>query len=188
MAAPDYVPTRPGRTRSYESPPRRDRSWLPDRPGDVPDGLPEGPGFGRQGPDQGYALTLVEHLRDRVHLQPGERWDDAAAGAVLVGLKRASLFSRAPVLADIEIGFRIWGFLDESPEPELVALREELFEGVVHPHHYLEARRLEAAVPEEALRTTPESVASMHKASWRSLVDLDRIEAERAAAAAHTHD
>ncbi len=188
MAAPDYVPTRPGGPRSYESPPWREVCWLPDRPGDVPYGQPEGPGYGRQGPDQGYALVLVEHFRDRIHLQPGEDWDDAAAGAVLVGLKRASLFGRAPVLADIEVGFRIWGFLDEAPEPELVALRRELFAAVANPHHYLEAQRIPALVPDDGLRAPAQSVASTHKASWRSLIDLDRYRAQVAAAAPRDDD
>lgn len=175
MAAPDFVPVPPGRPRSYESPPRRDDPWMPERPGEVAAGQPEGLGFGWQGPDQGYALRLVKTYIDKVHLRDRESWTDVAHGAVLVGLKRASLFGRAPVIHDLDIAFRLWGFLDADPDPELVELRREMFAGVANPHHYLEARRITAAVPEDVLRQTPQTVASRQGKNWRDQLDLASI-------------
>ena len=67
VAAPDYVPTRPtDRPRRYESPPRRGNSWSPDRPADLLEGQPAGERLGSQGPDQGYALTLVHQFEGKL--------------------------------------------------------------------------------------------------------------------------
>lgn len=175
VAAPDYVPLPPNRPRVYESPPRREDSWRAQRPGDIPTGQPEGDGFGRQGPDQGYALKLVKQFADLVHLHDGERWEDAAAGCVLVGLKRASLFGRAPVRHDLEIAFRLWGYLDADAPAELVAVRRSAFDRVDNPHHYLEARRLIDAVPDDVLRQLPTRVADRYGRDWRDQLDLDAL-------------
>lgn len=183
VAAPDYVPLPPNRARVYESPPRREDSWRAQRPGDIPTGLPEGDGFGRQGPDQGYALKLVRQFADQVHLHDGERWEDAAAGCVLVGLKRASLFGRAPVRHDLEIAFRVWGYLDADTPAELVEIRRHAFDRVDNPHHYLEGRRITEAVPAEVLRQTPAQVADRYGRDWRDQLDLDVL----AGSAADTH-
>lgn len=172
MAAPDHVPVRPGTSKYYVSPPRRGDSWKAERPGDIPTGLPDGPGLGRQGPDQGYALKIVRQFEDRVHLQAGERWSDASHGCVLVALKRASIFGRAPVKHDLEIAFTLWGYLDESPDADLVELRREAFDRVDNPHHYLEARRIIDAVPEASLRATPAQARERHGADWRLPLDL----------------
>ncbi|MGI9624986.1 MAG: hypothetical protein ACR2PK_19320 [Acidimicrobiales bacterium] len=173
MAAPNYVPARPDHVKYYESPPRRDDSWRAERPGDIPAGLPEGPGLGNQGPDQGYALKLVKAFESRVHLAEGERWEDAAAGGVLVALKRASLFGRAPVTQDLEIAFSLFGFLDPSPDPELVSARRQGFDRVDNPHHYLERRRIADSVPAELLKSSPSAVASVYSDDWTALIDLD---------------
>ncbi len=175
MAAPDYVPLPPNRSRVYESPPRRDDSWRAQRPGDIPTGLPDGDGFGRQGPDQGYALKLVKAFADEVHLRDGERWEDAAAGCVLVGLKRASLFGRAPVRHDLDIAFRLWGYLDADAPDDLVAIRHDAFDRVDNPHHYLESRRIIDAVPDDVLRQLPAQVADRYARDWRDQLDLDEL-------------
>jgi hypothetical protein len=172
VAAPNYVPVTSSTSKYYESPPRRGESWLAERPGDIPDGQPGGEGLGNQGPDQGYALKLVKRFEDVVHLRSGERWEDASAGAVVVALKRASLFGRAPVQHDLEIAFRVWGFLDETVATELVVARREMFDRVDNPHHYLEARRIAEAVPVSTLRVTPAAVASKYDKDWTSLINL----------------
>lgn len=184
VSAPNYVPRSPGRPKYYESPPRRDDSWRADRPGDLAAGQPKGEGLGSQGPDQGYALKLVKQFRDEVTLTDGERWEDAAAGAVLIGLKRASLFGRAPVKPDLAVGFRIWGFLDENADPALVALRRRAFERIDNAaHHYLERRRVTDSVSADVLRRTPGAIETAHADDWSSLIDVDLF-----AAADHGHD
>ncbi len=178
VSAPNHVPSKPGRAKYYESPPRRADSWRAERPGDLADGHPDGAGLGNQGPDQGYALKLVGQFQDRVHLADGERWEDAAAGSVLVALKRASLFGRAPVIHDLEIAFRVWGFLDEEAAPELVELRRDAFERVDnHAHHYLEGRRIVDAVYDGVLRQSPAQVGRAHANDWSSLIDTDLFDA-----------
>ncbi len=176
MAAPDHVQIR-SQAKYYESPPSGRPSWWADRPGEISEGIEPGPGLGCQGPDQGYALKLVGRFEDRVRLGDGERWEDAAAGCVCVGLKRASLFGRAPVIHDLEIAFRIWGFLDESVDAELAELRRPLFARVDNPHHYLELRRIIDAVPAEELVSTPDAVARAHETNWKSLIDVDGLTA-----------
>lgn len=170
VAAPEYVPPRAiDDARIYRSAPRRAGSWTPSRPGDLPAGQPRGPRMGHPGPDQGFALLLAERLRDQLVLRPGERADDAIAGAVIVAIKRSSLFGRAPTIHDLRTAFTIWGFLDQADD-ELVARRRRLFEEVANPHHYRELQAIAAAVPDEVLRLTPEEIERRHRADWRGLL------------------
>jgi len=170
VAAPEYVPvdrTRP--IRAYQSPPRRDGSWLADRPGELTQGQPHGERLGNQGPDQGYVLSLARRFEGKLTLTTGEHERDALAGAVAVALKRASIFGRAPVVHDLTVALTIWGFLGDAPA-DLVSLRKPLFEEVAHPHHYAEQRRIADLVPDDVLRKTPAQVTEAHRADWRSLV------------------
>ncbi len=174
MAAPEFVPVRPlDDVRAYSSPPRRPDSWRADRPGDLTGGQPAGPLFGHPGPDQGYALGLARRFEGRLNLGEGEHETDALAGCVLVALKRASLFGRAPVIHDLTVALTVWGYLDDQPPPDLVALRKKLFEEVANPNHYLEQRRIVDAVPSEPLSLPPTTVTERHRADWRSLLDLE---------------
>ena len=102
----------------------------------------------------------------------GEHAADAIRGCLGVGLKRASLFSRAPVVHDFTIAFTIFGFLDASAPADLVALRKRLFAGVGHGHHYTEARAIVDMVPETTLRLTPAAAASAHAADWKAALGL----------------
>jgi len=173
MAAPEYVPAKPmDEVRAYESPPRRPGSWLARRPGDLQTGQPHGRNFGNPGPDQGYALRLASLVKDRIRLQPGEDLDDVIHGAVPVALKRAAMMGRAPVVHDLLIAFRVWGFLDDEPDAELVRLRREVFGEVAHAGHYRERLRIAALVPETTLRMTPGEVERAHASDWRSLLDV----------------
>lgn len=174
MSAPVFVPVEPlAAVRTYESPPRRPDPWLAVRPGDLTGRQPLGDRLGVPGPDQGYALKLADDLF-RAKLITGDvRPDDAIAGCVGVALKRAALFGRAPVAHDLRAAFTIWGFLDVSPDPELVALREEWFAEVHHAHHHAERRRIVDAVPAEVLaRPYTDIEAEYASSGWRSLIDL----------------
>jgi len=171
MAAPEYVPIDPvADPRSYRSPPRRPESWLTDRPAEVGGaGQPRGELLGNQGPDQGYALRLVRLFEGKLHLQKGEDEHDAIAGCVGVALKRASLFGRAPVVHDLTVAFTTWGFLDDAPDPELVGLRRDLFEGAGHPHHYALRQAIVDTAPESTLRLLPDQAADAYASDWRAL-------------------
>jgi hypothetical protein len=174
MAAPEYVPVRPGRAdKAYESPPRRPDPWLATRPGEVVDdgAQPEGPDLGYQGPDQGYALKLANGLRDSLHLSGHESADDAVAGSVAIALRRASQYGRAPVIHDVKLAFNLFGFLDEDAPTDLVEFRGPVFEELSNPHHYFEVRRLAGRIPEATLRMTPDDVRAK-RAEWRTLLGV----------------
>ena len=168
MAAPKFAHTRD--QKYYESPDVVPDRWSPDRPG-VVDGLqPVGERMGAMGPDQGFALTIAHKLAPRLRVTEDERLDDAIRGCVNIALRRASLFSRAPVVHDLNIAFTIWGFYDEQPPDDLLARRAELFEGVGNVnHHYAEGRLIADLVPEATLRMTPAEAESAYPARWREL-------------------
>lgn len=155
--------------RSYESPPRRSDSWTPARPADFAGEhrQPTGDLLGNPGPDQGYALKLARLLEPELQLAEGEHAKDALAGIVAVGVKRASVLGRAPVIHDLRVAATLFGFLDAGADPDLVRLRRELFEEVSHFHHYMELRRLVDLVPADVLRLTPDEVQRRYAAGWR---------------------
>jgi hypothetical protein len=177
MAAPKFSPVSPtDTTRSYESPPHVPDAWHPNRPAEIHGFQPEGSRMGYQGPDQGFAIKLANSLKSRIVLQPKESEADAVRGCLNIALRRASMFSRAPVIHDLTIAFTMWGFFDESPPAEIVELRRRLFEGVGNVvHHYDEGRVLADMVPESTLRMTPEQVARAYPGQWRELLGADPV-------------
>lgn len=166
MAAPDYVPVAQGdRPRETLDTPGHG-GWTATRPGDLAGRQPEGRWFGNQGPDQGYGLALADRFHGRLVLSEGEDTHDAVAGCLGVGLARASLFGRAPVVYDLELAFGLWGFLDPAPA-DLVEFRKPLFAGA--GHHYWDQRVIVDLVPESTLRLTP-AVVRQRLGEWRSLL------------------
>jgi len=171
VAAPEYVPS------TLESQPRRGlslppaRGWRQTRTSDIYGAQPTGPRFGAQGPDQGYVLTLLPLFRDRLELAAGEHREDVEAGCVGVALKRASLFGRAPVVYDLEVAFTMWGYLDQQPDSELLALRRRLFQAA--REEYWEQREIVDVVAEDVLRLGPDEVRRRHEADWQSLLRVD---------------
>ena len=153
MGQPPYVPHAPGKAiPHYTSPPQRHGGWRADRPGELAEGpLPAGEGFGHQGPDQGYALRLAKRFVPRLQLQAGEKPGDVLAGCVTVAMKRASLFGRAPIVADLQVAFDHWTYLDRSAPIEVVASRRELFAGAGGHDGYPIRCRIADEVPAEAL-------------------------------------
>ena len=175
MGAPEFVPTKPGDTpRVYGSPPRRPETWRADRPADFASEhrQPTGDRLGSPGPDQGYALKLATLLAPELHLTDGEHQRDALAGIVAIGLKRASILGRAPVIHDLRVAATLFGFLDPSPDAALVRLRTELFEEVGHFHHYAELRNLVDMVSADVLRQTPPQVTDRYRSDWRDQLVL----------------
>ena len=167
MAAPEYVPN------SLAQQPRRGlalppaRRWSNDRPAALGPDQPRGVALGDPGPDQGYGLLLAKRFEDRLVVDSSLSTDDAISGCLGVGLKRASLFGRAPVIHDYELAYRIWGFLGDAPS-ELVELRRPLFQGA--GKHYWEQRAIVDAVPEATLRLLHTDVATRFPAEWRTLL------------------
>lgn len=151
--------------------------WFTDRPGDFAE-RPAQPsrdfgGVGAPGPDQGYALKLVPLLRDELVVSDREDVRDAEIAVVNIGLKRASFFARAPILADLRIAATVWGLLDPQAPADLVARRAEGIEGLRHwIETYARLRAFVDTVPIETLRRTPEEIAEAYRADWRSLLVL----------------
>jgi hypothetical protein len=127
------------------------KAWRADRPGDLPDGQPRGLLFGDPGPNVGFARTIVLRNRDRFDLAPGDHFADAAAVVAELGMKRASSFGRAPVLADVERGMLVIGF--EGPVTDDVRVWRS---HVIHnaDHDYLRRRTVVDSVPIDWLRGT----------------------------------
>ncbi|WP_040493975.1 hypothetical protein [Ilumatobacter nonamiensis] len=174
MAAPKFTPVVPtDAPRAYGSPDFVPGSWAPDRPGEIVGFQPRGVGLGSPGPDQGYAIKIANSLKPELRVGERENIDDAIRGCLGVALRRASLFSRAPVVHDLTIAFTVWGFLDDEPPAELVDFRAPRFEGLRHVgHHYAEARRVVDQVPVETLKMTPAQVRDAYPGEWRSLLGL----------------
>lgn len=170
MAQPDYVPlSTADKVRAPERLPVPE-AWRPERPAELKGNThPTGAKLGTPGPDQGYALKLARQFEGRLTLAPGEHEADAIAGCVVVAMKRAALFGRAPVVYDLELAFTLWGYLGDAPA-DLVALRTPLFQSA--SHHYWEQRGIVDRVPEETLRLTPAKVAE-RMTSWRELLKVD---------------
>jgi hypothetical protein len=161
------------RTRVYASPDVVPAGWEPDRPADIEGRQPTGERLGWQGPDQGYVLTLASRIRPQVRVQGGESVDDALRGCAAIALRRASMFGRAPVMADLRIALTIWGFLDAAAPADLVSARRVLFEGLRHgAHHYAECRSLVDMVPEATLRMNPEQAVAAMPGAWRTLTGV----------------
>ncbi len=168
MAAPEFVPTGPTTSKHYTSPPQRAGAWSASRPGET-FGAPvqSGGRLGAQGPDQGFALTLVKVFENKLELTDGEYKGDVNSGCVGVATKRASLFHRAPVVHDLRIAYMLFGFLDENPAAELVEFRKEAFAEVHYSFHYFERRAIADMVSNDVLLQTPDQVASRYRANWR---------------------
>ena len=172
MAAPEYVPAPAHQAKAYASPPRRGGSWTATRPGDMlGEDMPVGGGVGFQGPDQGFVRRLVPQFIDRLQLTDAEHRADVIEGCCAVALRRASIFGRAPVNHDLEVAFAVFGFFDVTPDPELVAWRQERFAELSHTvQHYVRGRELVASVPEATLRLTPTAAADAYRGNWRTTV------------------
>jgi hypothetical protein len=169
MPQPDYVPmTRADEVRQAEQMPPP-AQWLADRPAEAVVGAapPRGKRFGTPGPDQGFGLKLARLLAPRLQLAQHEHLDDAVAGCLTVGLKRAARFGRAPVIYDMELAYTVWGFLGDAPK-DLVAYRRTLFLGA--HHDYWLQRAIAGRVREETLLLTPADAAGK-LTDWKSLID-----------------
>ena len=146
---------------------------MPDRPGEIVGFQPAGAQLGYQGPDQGFGIKIANTFRSKLQLAGGEHADDAIKGCLAIGLKRASLFSRAPVIHDFTIAFTVWGFLDIVAPAELVSLRVKAFQGVAHiAHAYDQQRALVDMVPSATLRMSPQQVTAAYPVRWRELLGL----------------
>jgi hypothetical protein len=166
MAVDPYVPpSLADAPRSKEKVPPA-RGWKAVRPGDLPPNRPKGNLFGVPGPDQGYALVLAQRFRDGLDLAWQEHAGDALAVAAAIAMKRSATFGRAPILADVELGLSLLGYLGGAPE-ELVDWRRDRVRDA--RHDYPRQRELADSVPESTVRLTPADVRAKLP-EWRTLL------------------
>ncbi len=140
---------------------------MADRPGDLAGAQPVGDRLGTPGPDAGYAIKLARTFSDR--LKTGKLAEsDVVAGCVAVAIKRSGLLGRGPVVHDLTAAFTLWGFLDDAPKSELVALREEVFPQVASSHHYAERREIVDLTSSEVLHRPHSLIIEDYKSDWRT--------------------
>ena len=173
MAVDPYVPTRPedAPRRSVAIPPAQ--GWKAVRPGDLEPAA--GPGrrngvlFGTPGPDSGYALTLAKRFHDQITAAFPETVHDAESLAAHVAMRRGGVFGRAPVSADVELAFTLFGWLGDAPA-DLVEWRRKAVAGV--DHNYARRVRLVEAIPEWVIRQRPDQVRE-RAGDWKHLLGLE---------------
>jgi hypothetical protein len=130
-------------------------SWSPDRPGDAagPEDSRWGGGFGTQGPDAGYALTLLAGRE--IAAGDGETPADAIAAVAVLMMARAAHFGRGPVVGDAEVAEALLGY---RPGTAPLEGRAGLIAGLSHASG--KAAALLAAVGREALTASRDEVPS----------------------------
>jgi hypothetical protein len=137
--------------------------WRPNRPGDLGPEQPRGPLFGAPGPNVGFAYTLADRARERFQLGSFEDFDDAKVVVAEVAGKRAALFGRAPVMADIDRALALLGYDGSAStgqvEQRSFAVREA-------SHSYPRRRALVDVVPEKMLRVPVLDAADV--GAWRA--------------------
>jgi hypothetical protein len=169
MAVDPYVPTRPedAPRRSVAIPPAQ--GWRAVRPGDLEPGAPGGCFLGSPAPDGGYALTLAKRFRDRLTLAAPETVHDAEMVASEVAMKRAGLYGRAPVTADLEVAFTLFGWLGDAPA-DLVEWRRLAVAGM--GEQYFRRRALVDRVPRDVLRRSAGEIRQ-DLPRWREMLPTD---------------
>jgi hypothetical protein len=119
--------------------------WSPTRPGEVltPDAQVIGAGFGRPGPDIGFAYKLISHhvpAEDR-----SRRLDDVM---VAIMGARASAIGRAPVAKDAAVAAALLGF-GPGERRRAEARRKGILDSTAHEHSAGNA--FVASIPPEVL-------------------------------------
>ena len=93
---------------------------------------------------KGFALRIANRLRPKLQLPAGEHADDAIRRCLGVAFRRASMFSRAPVVPTASPSpSHCGGSAVRTPPAELVELRSEMFRRFYRHigHHYMKAHR-----------------------------------------------
>ncbi len=108
--------------------------------------LPAGAGFGRPGPDQGYALTLFSQLEESLLLVAGEHLDDVREGVIASVLALAAESGRGPSLPDLQRVLSHYRLQGEAGSAD-IRKRKQRFSGAAHD--YAKRRAAADALVEE---------------------------------------
>lgn len=167
MSIPDYVPSSSQKNIRAVEIINASRHSLAQRPAIIKGSQPRGNAMGSIGPDQGYAIKLATGFTERLLLGNLDL-DDVIAGGVALAMKRASLFGRAPIIYDLEVAFKIYGFTNPDASADLIDKRESLFPEVHNSHHYLELRQIVDIVSADFIKRPHSEIYSDCDANWRS--------------------
>lgn len=119
--------------------------WSPSRPGEVltPDAQVVGEGFGRPGPDTGFAYKCIGH-----HVPAEERSGRLDDVMVAIMGARASAIGRAPVSVDAAVAAALLGF---GPGDRAIATarRNGILDATAHEHS--KGSAFVASIPPEVL-------------------------------------
>lgn len=146
------------------------RSWVPDRPGELggPGDMQWGAGFGRTGPDSGYALSLI--AARQIDLAEGEHRANVDAALAAIVAARASLYGRGPTGKDVDLALVLLGLDADTPDSvrdELAGKRKHWFAAA--GHHPTNLYAFVSALDDEVLRLTAEE-AQTRMASGATLI------------------
>ena len=164
MTQPDYVPVASGSQLRQVEPLAIPEGWTASRPSELAplkvSAVEQGKLLGTPSPDSGFALKLARIRVHKLELGVGEHLEDVERAVAAIAIKRAALFSRAPVIHDVDFAITLLGY-DESDIPEAVlAHRKSVVSGV--SHDYFKMRRmLEAIGPETLAATSVEADLSL---------------------------
>jgi hypothetical protein len=137
------------------------RGWVPGRPGELggPADMRSGAGFGRTGPDPGYALSLIAARQP--DLAEGEHRADVDAALAALVSARASLYGRAPTGKDVDLAVVLVGLdsgVPESLRAELAGKRREWFAAA--GHHPTKLYAFVSRLDADVLRLTADEARS----------------------------
>ena len=166
----ELVGTQPSEPGDEPGPPR---PWRPTRPGEIhgPEDVPTGGLFGTTGPDAGYAYRLI--AAGDLEVPVSERRADAVAVLAALTAARAASFGRGPTAGDVEMAEVVLGYdtdgLPKDIATKIAAERTEWIAGAAHDS--ARARRVVAAVPDEALTADVEEIRE-RLAAGDQVIDL----------------
>ncbi len=129
-------------------------AWEANRAGDLPTGQPDGPLYGKPGPNVGFATKLAHGRSDRMHLRDHEALEDALPVVSELGMRRAASFGRAPTVHDIDWAIRLMGY--DRPVGDDFDWRLPAVEGA--HEEWPRRREIVNVVPDELLRLAPDQL------------------------------
>ncbi|MDA8261664.1 MAG: hypothetical protein M0Z47_02400 [Actinomycetota bacterium] len=156
MTQPDYVPVASGSQLREVEPLAIPESWTPTRPSELAplkvSAVEQGKMLGTPSPDSGFALKLARIRVHKLELAEGEHLEDVERAVSAIAIKRASFFSRAPVIYDVDFAVALLGYGEVDIPPEVLEHRKAVVSGV--SHDYFKMRHLLEAIGPETLAAT----------------------------------
>lgn len=126
------------------------QAWIGNRPGD--DLLQKKDNellLGNPGPNIGYALKIVNNEFDTLYLVEHENEHDVVALLAEIAMRRASVFGRAPVKADVVLAAHILSY-DVEPTQGEEKWRPQLIHNCSHDEH--RRRQIVNSVPQMIIK------------------------------------